>query len=96
MLVCLASVALIVGTSVYSHRVKNKQLESLSNIVFEQNDHLRIMAYHQAIAQLEQQYPLERRSMINTQDWEDMVEDRTDAIMTAFWTEHIKPVPDGN
>lgn len=70
-----------------------KEQETLmTTIIREQQMDMRVMAYHQAVAQLEQEYPLEYRNGIDAAAWETMLSDRTDAILRESRTfQHEDP-----
>ena len=53
----------------------------LTTILQKQQNEMRTMAYHQAVAQLEQKYPVEYRYDIDATEWEAMLSERTEAIL---------------
>ena len=74
---------------------QQQEINNLFAHLTDQNAQLRIMAYHQAVAQMEQQFPLESRDHIPALEWENMLAERTDRILGQFLEEHGNGKPDG-
>jgi hypothetical protein len=88
LVVCLAIGVVFGMYTVDSRRQTKETIADMSAVIIDQNAQMRIMAYHQAVAQLEQQYPLSVLEAVPAATWEEMLAQRTDLILTRFYEEH--------
>jgi hypothetical protein len=61
--------------------VQSEEVKLLTERIRRQEGKMRSMAYHQAVTELEGRYPLDYRSMIPGDTWENLIDRETDLIL---------------
>jgi hypothetical protein len=92
--VILASVAGIAVCGIFFSKLlaptgTSYSKKDLQALLEAQSSYMRVMAYHQAVAQMEQNYPIEDREMIPAERWENMLQKQTDNILLQFYQQQL-------
>ena len=89
-LICLL-LSVVAGVTYYITGTDNPtRVEQMADIISEQLLEMRTIAYHQAVAELELQYPLEFRNNIPPAEWEAMLAAKTDSILEQHVSSRLR------